>query len=58
MMSQLVMILPGHIYCDVTMSNDIVMCTYHGITMHNDIAVNLLCITMPILCYFIMDSME
>ncbi len=24
------------------------MCTYHVITMHNDVAMNLLCITMPI----------
>ncbi len=22
------------IHCDVTMSNDIAMCSYHGITMH------------------------
>ncbi len=29
------------IYCDVTMSNDSTMCTYHGITMHNNIAMNL-----------------
>ncbi len=29
------------ILCDVTMSKDIAMCTYHGITMHNGIAMNL-----------------
>ncbi len=30
------------------MNNDIAMCRYHGITMHNDIAMNLLCIIVPI----------
>ncbi len=29
------------IHCDITMSNDIVMYTYDGITMHNDVAMNL-----------------
>ncbi len=33
---------------DNTMSSDIAMSTYHGITMHNDVAMNLLlCITTP-----------
>ncbi len=27
--------------CDFTMSNNISTCTYHGITIHNDIAMNL-----------------
>ncbi len=31
--------------CDVTMSNDIALCTYHAITMHYQLV--LLCITMP-----------
>ncbi len=26
---------------DVTISNNVAMCTYHSITMHNDIAMNL-----------------
>ncbi len=33
--------LLGTSHCDVTMSNDVAMCTYHGITMHNDVAMNL-----------------
>ncbi len=40
-----------NIHYDVTMNNDVAMCTYKGITMHNDIAMNLflLCIlcSMP-----------
>ncbi len=28
------------IHCDVTMSNDISMCTYHGIIIHNDVVIN------------------
>ncbi len=28
------------IHCDVTMSNDVAMCT-NGITMHNDVAMNI-----------------
>ncbi len=37
------------IHCDVTMSNDIAMCTY-GITMHNDLAMNLFYYVFPALC--------
>ncbi len=29
------------IHCDITMSNDAAMCTYDGITIQNDIAMNL-----------------
>ncbi len=29
------------IHCDITMSNYLAICTYHGITMHNDVAMNL-----------------
>ncbi len=39
------------IHCDVTVSNDIAMCTYHGIKMDYDFAMKLfhllLCITVP-----------
>ncbi len=37
------------IHCDITMSNDVAMCTYHAITLHNGIAYEslLLCITTP-----------
>ncbi len=28
------------IHCDVTMSNNVAMCTYHGITMHIDVPMN------------------
>ncbi len=31
----------GDIYCDVTMNNDVALCTYHSITMHNNVAMNL-----------------
>ncbi len=45
------------IHFDIRKSNKIALCTYHGITMHNDISINffLLCIlySMPIVlfCY-------
>ncbi len=29
------------IHCDVKTSNDVAMCTYHGITMHDDVAMNI-----------------
>ncbi len=45
-------------HCDVTMSNDVAMCTYHGITMHNDVAMNLFYYVFSALCLIIMDSME
>ncbi len=40
------------IHCDVIMSNDIAMCTctYHGITMHNAIAMNLFYYVFSTLC--------
>ncbi len=38
------------IYYDVTMSNDIVMYTYHCITMHNDVAMNLFYYVFSALC--------
>ncbi len=28
--------IAGNIHCDITMSNDIAICTYHCITMHNE----------------------
>ncbi len=51
------------IHCDITMSNDVVMCTYHGITMHNYIAMNITFFLLCILCFmpnydFIIGSME
>ncbi len=39
------------IHCDVTMSNDVDMCTY-GITMHNDVAMNLFYYVL--LCLFML----
>ncbi len=41
MTSQWVNAVARDIHCDITMSSDIAMCTYHGITMHNDVAMNL-----------------
>ncbi len=32
-----------NVQCDITLRNDLTMCTYHGITMLND----LLCISTP-----------
>ncbi len=31
------------IHYDVIMVNEVAMCTYHGITMYNDITMNLFC---------------
>ncbi len=31
------------IHCDMIMGNDIAMCTYHGITVHTNVAMNLFC---------------
>ncbi len=46
------------IHCDVTMTNDISMCTYHVITTHNDIAMNLFYYVFaalwPIVLYYYM----
>ncbi len=38
------------IYCDVTMSIDIAICTYHGITKNNDIATNPFHCVLSALC--------
>ncbi len=38
------------IHCDITMSNGFDMCTYHGITMHYDIAMNLFYYVFTTLC--------
>ncbi len=49
------------IHCDVTLSSDVAMCTYHGIiTMHNDVAMNVLCYVFSALylIVFIIGSME
>ncbi len=48
---------------DVTMGtcNNIAMCTYQSITVHNGIAMNLFCYVLSSLCLivlFIMGSME
>ncbi len=43
-----------NINCDVTMSNSIVMCTYHGITMHNDIAMNLFYYVFSAICLIVL----
>ncbi len=37
------------IHCDVTLSND-AMCTYYGITMHNDVVMNLFYYVFSALC--------
>ncbi len=29
------------IHCDVTMGSEVAMCTYHGMGMHNDVAMGL-----------------
>ncbi len=57
MTSQWVMTLLGmgndiarDIHCDATMSNGFAMCTYHGITMQNDIAMNLFYYVFSALC--------
>ncbi len=55
------MMLLGKFHCDVTMNNTVAMCTYHGITMHNDIAMNLFYYVFSALCLivlFYMGSME
>ncbi len=39
---------------DVTMSNDIAMCTYHGCTMHNDVAMNILYYVFSALCLIVL----
>ncbi len=39
------------IHCDLIMSNDIAMCTiYHGITMHNEVDMNLFYYVFSALC--------
>ncbi len=43
MASQWVNDIARDMHCDVIMGNDIAMCTYHGITMDNDVAVSLFC---------------
>ncbi len=41
------------IHCDVTMSNYIATCTYHAITMHNDIAMSFFYNVLLIMPFFI-----
>ncbi len=41
------------IYCDVTMSNDAAMGTYHGITIHNGVVMNLFFYVFSALCLII-----
>ncbi len=41
-----------HIHCDVTMNSDMAVCKYHGITMHNDVAINLF--HYVLLCLFML----
>ncbi len=36
-------VIARYIKCDVTMGNNIVICSYHCITMGNDVAANLFC---------------
>ncbi len=31
------------IHCDVTVGNNVTKCTYNGVTMDNDVAINLFC---------------
>ncbi len=43
------------IHCEVTMSSDIPMCAYHGITiMHNDIAMNLYYYVFSAVCLIVL----
>ncbi len=64
----------GDVHCEITMDNDIAMkihrdvtmsnvamCTYNGITMHNDITMNLFYYVFSALCQimlFYIGSME
>ncbi len=34
--------------------NDVAMCTYHGITMHNNVAMNLFYYVFSVLCIFVL----
>ncbi len=46
-----------YVPCDITMSNDIddiAMYTYHGITMHNDVAMNILYYVFSALCLIVL----
>ncbi len=57
--SQWVMTFAKDIHCNVTISNDVAMCTYHGVTIHNDYKPFLLCIFCSMPNYdFIMGSMQ
>ncbi len=42
----------SNIHCDVTISNNIMMCrsTYCGITMHNDVAMNIFYLVFSAVC--------
>ncbi len=42
------------VLCDATMSNDIAMCTYHGITMHNDVAMDIFYYVFSALCLIVL----
>ncbi len=42
------------VHCDVTMSNGIDMCIYHGITMNNDITMNLFYYVFSALCLIVL----
>ncbi len=41
------------IHCDVTMGNEVAMCTYHGITKHNDVAMNIFYYAFSALCLIV-----
>ncbi len=37
-------------HCEITMSNNVTMCTHHGFTMHNDVSMNLFYYVFSALC--------
>ncbi len=47
-----------YIHCDVIMSNGIAMCTYYGITMHIDVAMNLFYYVFLALCLYVLFYYE
>ncbi len=42
------------IQCDVTMSNDVSIFSYHGITMHYNVAMNLFYYVFSVLCQIVL----
>ncbi len=42
------------VHCNVTIINGVDMCIYHGITMHNDIAMNIFYYVFSALCLIVL----